>query len=68
MQNTLKREHTYKVSPYTHERLYFAYVYHMAIQLFVGGKMILPPHGKEFFHSTVSSFLHPAVSTFLHVR
>ena len=34
----------------------------------VGGKMILPPHGKEFFHSTVSSFLHPAVSTFLHVR
>ena len=36
--------------------------------LLVGGKMILPPHGKEFFHSTVSSFLHPAVSTFLHVR
>ena len=34
----------------------------------VCGKMILPPHGKEFFHSTVSSFLHPAVSTFLHVR
>ena len=36
--------------------------------ILVCGKMILPPHGKEFFHSTVSSFLHPAVSTFLHVR
>ena len=22
----------------------------------VGGKMILPPHGKEFLHSTVSTF------------
>ena len=25
----------------------------------VCGKMILPPHGKEFFHSTVSSFFLP---------
>ena len=28
----------------------------------VRGKMFLPPHGKEFFHATVSSFLHLAVS------
>ena len=32
----------------------------------VRGKMILPPHGKEFFHAAVSSFLHPSVRTFLH--
>ena len=30
----------------------------------VGGKMILPPHGKEFFRITVSSFLHNSVRTF----
>ena len=30
----------------------------------VRGKMILPPHGKEFFHAAVSSFLHPSVRTF----
>jgi hypothetical protein len=36
--------------------------------LFVRGKMILPPHGKEFFHAAVSSFLHPSVRTFLHTR
>ena len=34
----------------------------------VGGKMILPPHGKEIFHAAVSSFLHPTVATFLHAR
>ena len=32
----------------------------------VGGKVNLPPHGKEFFHAAVSSFLHPSVRTFLH--
>lgn len=32
----------------------------------VGGKVNLPPHGKEFFHAAVSTFLHPTVSTFLH--
>ena len=32
----------------------------------VRGKMILPPHGKEFFHAAVSSFLHFSVRTFLH--
>lgn len=32
----------------------------------VRGKMILPPHGKEFFHAAVSRFLHPSVRTFLH--
>ena len=34
----------------------------------VRGKMILPPHGKEFFHAAVSRFLHPSVRTFLHAR
>ena len=34
----------------------------------VGGKVNLPPHGKEFFRAAVSTFLHPAVSTFLHRR
>ena len=28
----------------------------------VGGKVNLPPHGKEFFHAAVSIFLHPTVS------
>lgn len=28
-------------------------------QICVGGKVNLPPHGKEFFHAAVSSFLHP---------
>jgi hypothetical protein len=32
----------------------------------VRGKMILQPHGKEFFHFTVSRFLHSAVRSFLH--
>ncbi len=33
---------------------------------YVGGKINLPPLGKEFFHAAVSSFLHPSVRTFLH--
>ena len=28
--------------------------------------MILPLHGKEFLHLTVSTFLHTSVSSFLH--
>lgn len=32
----------------------------------VRGKMILPSHGKEFFHLTVSTFLHALVISFLH--
>ena len=34
--------------------------------MIVGGKVNLPPHGKEFFHAAVSSFLHLSVRTFLH--
>ena len=40
----------------------------MKIRKIVRGKMILPPHGKEFFHAAVSRFLHPSVRTFLHAR
>ena len=34
----------------------------------VGGKINLPPHGKEIFHLTVSSFLHLPVRTFFITR
>jgi MFS family permease len=36
------------------------------VMIGVGGKMNLPPHGKENFRHTVSSFLHSTVGTFLH--
>ena len=36
------------------------------VRTLVGGKVNLPPHGKEFFHAAVSSFLHLSVRTFLH--
>ena len=39
-----------------------------SLEMFVRGKVNLPPHGKEFFHSTVSSFLHAPVSTFYSPR
>ena len=32
----------------------------------VGGKMNLPPHGKEIFTNAVSSILHKTVRSFLH--
>lgn len=32
----------------------------------VGGKMNLPPHGKEIFTNAVSSILHETVRSFLH--
>ena len=35
-------------------------------QLGVGGKMNLPPHGKEIFTDAVSSILHRMVRSFLH--
>ena len=38
----------------------------MKIRKIVRGKMILPPHGKEFFHAAVSRFLHNTVSKILH--
>ena len=34
----------------------------------VGGKMILPPHGKENFHTAVRSFLHYTVRSFCILR
>ena len=40
----------------------------LGISRVVGGKVILPSHGKEFFHATVSRFLHPAVSSFFITR
>ena len=34
----------------------------------VGGKVILPSLGKDFFHRSVSSFLHESVSSFFMTR
>ena len=39
---------------------------HFTQGLSVGGKMNLPPHGKEIFTNAVSSILHRTVRSFLH--